>query len=78
MLYFCAKCEVVRMINIKKLLNLEFYTSPLDLFLASLRRKQKTFSASERAERDKYARIFRLRDGKPEPKPEKTRLWDKF
>jgi hypothetical protein len=66
------------MINIKKLLNLEFYTSPLDLFLAKLRAKQKTYSKSENAEREKYDRIFKLRDSTPEQDTQKARLWDKF
>jgi hypothetical protein len=78
MLYFFAKCEVVCMINIKKFLGLDYYTSPLDLFLALFRSKHPRASASQQAEIEKYNRIFQLRDGAtlPEKRPEK--LWDKF
>jgi len=55
------------MINIKKLFNLEFYTSAIDLFLAKFRVSHPDLSASQRAEKEKYARIAKQRDGKNLP-----------
>lgn len=58
------------MINIKKLFNLEFYTSALDLFLAKLRHKHPNLTASQRAEKDKYARLAKQRDSETTPDPD--------
>jgi hypothetical protein len=66
------------MINIKKFLNLEFYTSPLDLFLAKLRKTHPNLSASQRREKDKYADIFHQGDHTHTDAVKKDKLWDKF
>lgn len=65
------------MFNIKKFLNLEYYTSTLDLFLAKYRQQHPAASHSQRKEIEKYTRIYQLRDhAKTEPAPKK--IWDKF
>jgi len=48
------------MFNIKTLLGIQDYTSELDQFLATW--YERPLSASQQAEREKYKRIFRLRD----------------
>jgi len=45
------------MFNIKKFLNLEYYTSELDKFLSEFARKHSKLSASQRLEQEKYQRI---------------------
>ncbi len=64
------------MSNIKKLfnylLNLEFYISPLDQFLAKFRKQHPDLSQSQRREKQKYADIFNKRD------PKNDQVWDKF
>lgn len=50
------------MINLKKFLNLDFYTSELDLFLAAFDQAHPALSASQLQEIRKYDRIDRLRD----------------
>jgi len=47
------------MINIRKFLNLTYYTSELDQFLAHYR---KHLSATQRVEKNKYNEIFKQRD----------------
>jgi hypothetical protein len=66
------------MINIKKFFGLEFYTSPLDLFLAKFRNKNPQLTASQIKETEKYNRIFELRDGTTLPAKQPDKLWDKF
>lgn len=65
------------MFNIKKLLNLEFYTSALDLFLAKYRQQHPVASHSQHKEIEKYARINQLRDH-AESKPVSKKFWNKF
>ena len=65
------------MINIKEFLNLTYYTSDLDIFLAEYENKHPRISASQRVEMEKYARIFSLRDHPRTEKPA-SKLWDKF
>lgn len=50
------------MINIKNFFNLNYYTSQLDLFLEAYRKKHPRLSESQRQEKEKYSRIFKLRD----------------
>ena len=65
------------MINIKSLLNLDYYTSPLDDFLAEFDKNHPKLSSSQRAEIKKYARIYKLRND-PKPAESKNALLDKF
>lgn len=61
----------------RRLMGLEFYTSPLDEFLAKYEQGHPGLSHSQRKEIDKYARISKLRDDVvSEAKPEI--FWDKF
>lgn len=62
---------------LKEFLNLGYYVSQLDQFLAEYDRAHPKLSASQRAEKDKYDRIFKLRDD-AKAQPAKTVLWDKF
>jgi hypothetical protein len=66
------------MINIKDFLNLNYYTSEADQFLAEFDKRHKKLSASQRAEIEKYERIYRLRDHAEQPATPKTKLWEKF
>jgi hypothetical protein len=65
------------MINIKEFLGLDYYTSPLDEFLANFDKSHPKLSASQRKELEKYKRIYALRDRPQEVKVDKP-LWDKF
>lgn len=65
------------MINIKKLLGLEYYTSELDQFLADFDGTHTKLSASQRMEKAKYARIYQLRDNFDQQSPVGS-LWDNF
>ena len=65
------------MINIKSLLNLDYYTSPLDEFLEEFDETHPKLSNSQRKEIQKYARIYKLRDD-PKQVEAKDTLWDKF
>lgn len=50
------------MINIKTFLGLNYYTSELDEFLTQFNRQHKHLSRSQMQEKEKYARIYQLRD----------------
>lgn len=65
------------MINIKELLNLTYYTSKIDEFLSDFDKNNPKISISQRKEKEKYARIFALRDN-PEERDAKQDLWDQF
>jgi hypothetical protein len=54
------------MLNIKAFLGLVYYTSNLDEFLAQYAHTHPSLSRSQRKEKEKYARIFALRD-RPHP-----------
>ncbi len=62
---------------LKKLLNLEEYTSSLDHFLADFDRTHPHLTASQRKENEKYQRIFHLRD-KPIISNKHPGFWEKF
>lgn len=62
---------------IKKLLGLEYFTSELDLFLNEFDEAHPQLSASQRKEKAKYARIYKLRDNPNQPEPKKQ-FWDNF
>ena len=63
--------------RLKKFFNLTYYTSDLDQFLSRYRREHGHLSASQRTEKKKYDRIFKLRDKAVTEPAEKT-LWSKF
>jgi hypothetical protein len=63
---------------IKKFLNLEYYVSPLDAFLEKYVRQHPRLSASQRAEKDKYELLNKLRDTKTPIEVHQNKLWDKF
>lgn len=65
------------MINIKEFLGLGYYTSELDLFLTEFDKTHPKSSASQRKEKDKYARIYRLRDNPNQHEPNE-KFWDRF
>ena len=65
------------MINIKSLLGLDYYTSPLDIFLKAFDRSHPKLSHSQRAEMQKYARLNKMRNEKNYSEP-KDSFWDKF
>jgi hypothetical protein len=66
------------MLKIRQFLNLTEYTSKLDLFLAAFDKAHPRSSASQRAEKKKYDRIYQLRDRKTETSQPKNTLWEKF
>lgn len=66
------------MINIKKFLGLEYYTSGLDTFLAAFRKEHPKPSASQQAEMKKYDKVFQMRDEAVQPTAPSEKLWDKF
>ena len=62
---------------LKEFFNLTYYTSQLDQFLSDFNQKHPKLSASQRAEKNKYDRIFEQRDQPSQPTPKKN-LWDQF
>ena len=66
------------MFNLKAFLNLNYYTSHLDEFLAKFDLKQKKPSQSQQKEIDKYNRVHSLRDQEQKQAPIKSDIWDKF
>jgi hypothetical protein len=77
MLYFSAKCEVAGMINIKKFLGLELYVSGPDQFMAKYDEAHPGLSHSQHKEKEKYDRVFWLRDH-AEPPVAKDDIWKNF
>ena len=65
------------MINIKAFLGLTYYTSELDQLLAAFDKEYPALSASQRKEKEKYNRIYQLRDNPDRPESEES-FWDKF
>jgi hypothetical protein len=64
--------------NIKDLLNLNYYTSALDEFLINYdKQHQSNSSATQRYEKTKYARINRLRDN-AEVEQDSNSFWQHF
>lgn len=63
-----------------KLFNLSYYVSELDQFLKARIRKHPQLSASQLAEQQKYARIFKLRDDSHQPAMQKNtkKIWENF
>jgi hypothetical protein len=65
------------MTTIREFLGLQYYTSPLDDFLAAFDESHRTLSASQRKEIEKYRRIYNLRDH-THAATETDKLWEKF
>lgn len=69
------------MISIKKLLskllNLEFYTSKTDQFLASYDSANPGKSHAQHKEIEKYQRVYAQRDN-PQQTADVKKFWDKF
>lgn len=65
------------MINIKEFLGLGYYTSKLDEFLAHFYQTHQKMSASQRAEMEKYNRIYKLRDTVTKDNKQKS-FWSLF
>lgn len=63
---------------LSKLLNLDFYVSPLDKFLNEYGRSHKELSSSQRKEVDKYKRIYNLRDNPEASEKKKGNFWNNF
>lgn len=59
-------------------LNLNFFVSPLDQFLAGFDKTHPRKSASQRKEIEKYEQIYRLRDNPNARQQAPETLWDKF
>lgn len=65
------------MINLKKLLGLEFYVSPTDQFLTSYDQSHPGLSHAQRKEIDKSKKISKMRDH-AETTAHADKFWDKF
>lgn len=63
--------------RIKSWLGLDFYTSPLDLFLAKLNAPHRHLNKAEQQEINKHCRIAKARD-KPTAPCKKPGHWDAF
>lgn len=50
------------MINIRKFLGLDYFTSEIDQFIIDFDQSHPKLSTSQRREKEKYARIGKLRD----------------
>ena len=62
---------------IKRILNLTYYTSDIDAFLAKFDSTHPHLSDSQRQEKEKYARIYQLRD-KADLSTPKVSCWEDF
>lgn len=62
---------------LKKFLNINDYTSGIDQFLGKLERDKHHFSSSQRAEKEKYDRVFKLRD-QSTATDTKPSMWEQF
>ena len=63
--------------RLKSWLGLDFYTSPLDLFLAQLNAPRRHLTKAEQQEVDKHRRLADARD-KPIAPRQKPAHWDAF
>ncbi len=63
--------------SIKKWLGLDYYVSPLDRFLKKYDKTHPKLSLSQRMEKNKYDRIFCLRD-QPQSSSASKPFWDNF
>jgi hypothetical protein len=63
--------------KIREFLNLTYFTSKLDQFLNAFDQAHPRLSASQREEKEKYDRIFKLRDD-ANAKEDKKNFWSNF
>lgn len=63
---------------LKNFLNLTYYTSEIDDFLAEFDKTHPKLSTSQRKEIEKYTRIYKLRAGTHYQATPVEPLWDKF
>ncbi len=63
--------------RIRQFLNLTYYTSELDQFLSDFDKSHPRMSAPQRKEKDKYDRIFTLRDTRTNAETKKS-IWGNF
>jgi hypothetical protein len=77
MLYFEPRRGVLTVLNLKEFFGLNYYISELDQFLTHFDRENPKLSASQRKEKEKFARIYRLSDN-PNPAEMEETFWDKF
>lgn len=77
MLYSPLEIGVIPLINIREFLGLGYYESELDQFLKHYDKTHPKLSASQRAEVEKYKRVYRLRDDSNQPEP-KISFWKYF
>lgn len=61
---------------LRRFLNLEYYTSPLDEFLKKIRNTK--LSASQQKEKSKYDRINSLRDKPQSSESGQSKIWSNF
>lgn len=67
------------MFNIKAFLGLAYFESELDQFLHDFDRQHPGLSASQRREKQKYERIYKLRDNaNASTSQPKSSLWEEF
>lgn len=65
------------MINLRKLLGLEYFTSEIDQFMMDFDQSHPQLSSSQRREKEKYARIYQLRDN-PQASEQLDDFWATF
>lgn len=65
------------MLNLKEFFGLTYYISALDQFLIHFDRENPKLSDSQRKEKEKYTRIYQLRDNPNQP-IFKEKFWDNF
>lgn len=63
--------------DIRHFLGLSYYQSELDQFLAEFDKSHPKLSTAQRLEKEKYDRIYAMRD-KPAPTQPTPTLWEKF
>ncbi len=64
--------------SLRAFLGLNYYTSELDQFLTEFDHSHPTLTLSQRKEKEKYQRIYKLRDNPNAQKQEQDTLWDQF
>ena len=62
---------------IQKFLNLDYFVSELDAFLIAFDKANPKLSASQQKEKEKFARIYKLRDD-PDQSETPITKWDQF
>lgn len=65
------------MFNLKEFLGLNYFTSELDQFMMNYGKTHPKLSCSQQKEKDKYDKIFSMRDDSYQIKAKKI-FWDKF